>query len=705
VKPEEEERVPTSLLDRKETHFVLWRPGPRDPAPKLVIGVGVFKPGSPAALAEERSVAMAPAGESGDVWEISAASLGLREGQVYHYWFEVPDTAPFRSSGIPLRCTDPAATAVDWRLRANGGDNDAAAAIVRWRNGKLVPTDAESEPVPFDSAAHAEARDVSMAKLPPNNRLVIYELPTAWTTKGDLVDAHDVGTGTFRDVRALIEGRPKTRAGHFTHLRRFEHRHLVDLGINALELLPPADTFADRKSWGYATSNYFAPDFDLGRPLDPAQSAAANDARASTAVGDLLALVRSCHDHGIRFFYDAVMAFANHDPYRIADFLDFHVFFNHGDPEQGGRDGFGGDLWKYGFTRRTYDPVTGKTDELVRARRHMIAHLLHWMRQYHVDGLRLDSVNNYGSWDFAEDIRRETRAAWNARWQAEGNPAAGADERFLVVGEELSVPKALLGRLDGLWNEDWKRMVRKVIVGQNADGEPSFEWSVRKLVDCRNLGFADGTQAVNYLGSHDVGGQGNERLYNYLDFAGVTFKEKPIKLAFACLLTSVGIPMILAGDEFGDQHDIDIFNGDRDGRTPDTNKQIDPVNFDRLDTDPWRQDLFRYVSRLVKLRTGAAALGVNDTAFIHVDFNDGKRVLVWKRGRDGVDDPVVVVANFSDWGTADPLNPAAEYVVSSWPATPAGKQWREVTQDRVVAAGRAGREPLFPWEAKVYALV
>lgn len=704
--------MPSSFLDRKQTHFVLWRPGAQQPPPKLVIGVGVFKAGSPPALSEERSIPMAPAGESGELWELPAASLNLREGQVYHYWFEVPDTAPFRAPHALLRCTDPAAYAVDWRLRANGGDNDAAAAIIRWRNGKLVPSDAAGEPILFDQAAGGEARDVAMTSLPANNRLVIYELPTAWTKTGDLVDAQNVGVGTFRDVLGLIEGRPAARGGHFTHLRRFDRQHLLDLGINALELLPPADTFADRKSWGYATSNYFAPDFDLGRPLDPTQSAAANDARPSTAVGDLLALVRACHGHGIRFFYDAVMAFANHDPYRMADFLDFHVFFtnlkdgpfDHLDPEQDGRDGFGGDLWKYAFAQQSYDPLTGNTSNLVRARRHMIAHLLHWMRQYHLDGLRLDSVNNYGNWDFAEEIRRETRAAWNARWRAEGNPVTGADERFLVVGEELSVPKALLGRLDGLWNEDWKRIVRKVIVGRNADGEPSFEWSVRKLIDCRNLGFTDGTQAVNYVGSHDVGGQGNERLYNYLDFAGVAFKEKPIKLAFACLLTAVGVPMILAGDEFGDQHDIDIFRGDRDGRTPDTNKQLDPVNFDRLDSDPWRQDLFRYVSRLVKLRTQAEALAVNDTTFIHVDFNDGKRVVAWKRGREGIDDPVVVVANFSDFGTADPMNPASEYVVPGWPATPPGKQWREVTLERLVPVARVGREPLFPWEAKVYAL-
>jgi pullulanase len=401
-----------------------------------------------------------------------------------------------------------------------------------------------------------------------------------------------------------------------------------------------------------------------------------------------------------------VMAFSNHDPYRVAAFLDYHVQFNQGDPEQAARDGFGGDLWKYAFFTRSYDPVTGTSGDLARARRHMIAHLLYWMRQYHVDGLRLDSVNNFGNWDFAEDVRRETRAAWNARWRAEGNAAddAAANGRFLVVGEELSVPKGLLGRVDALWNEEWKWLVRRVILGRQADGDVSFEETVRRLIDCRAMGFADGSQAVNYVGSHDVGGAGNERLFTFLRFAGLGEERKRLKLAFACLLTAVGIPMILAGDEFADEHDIDIFNGHRDGRSPDTNKQLDPVNFDRLDTDPARQEIFQYVSRLVRLRTRADALSVNDTAFIHADFNDGKRVLAWRRGRDGIDDPVVVVANFSDWGSENPDSPAAEYVIPGWPATPAGRRWREVTGERLVDPARVGREALYPWEAKVYTL-
>jgi len=65
----------------------------------------------------------------------------------------------------------------------------------------------------------------------------------------------------------------------------------------------------------------------------------------------------------------------------------------------------------------------------------------------------------------------------------------------------------------------------------------------------------------------------------------------------------------------------------------------------------------------VKFRTSHRALSVNDTDFLHVDFNDGKRVLVWRRGRAGSDRQVVVVANFSDFVTANAGSPSAEYRV------------------------------------------
>jgi pullulanase len=48
-------------------------------------------------------------------------------------------------------------------------------------------------------------------------------------------------------------------------------------------------------------------------------------------------------------------------------------------------------------------------------------------------------------------------------------------------------------RLDALWNEDFKHLVRHAILGEAAPGL-SFEDTVRRLVDCRRLGFSDGAQ-------------------------------------------------------------------------------------------------------------------------------------------------------------------------------------------------------------------
>ena len=157
--------------------------------------------------------------------------------------------------------------------------------------------------------------------------------------------------------------------------------------------------------------------------------------------------------------------------------------------------------------------------------------------------------------------------------------------------------------------------------------------------------------------------------------------------------------MILAGEEFADQHDL----FDRTGNVSQGGgKQVDPVNFSRL-TEDWRRRVKDYVARLIKLRTTSDALAVNDTEFIHVDFNEGKRVLVWRRGRPDREKIVVVVANLSDFITSEPFSSLAEYRVHNWPRIATGRKWREITQDRDVPLEWAGREPIFPWEAKVYA--
>jgi pullulanase len=689
------------LLKRRTTHFVLWRPRNTATPPRLIIGR--FQPGNPPSLADDQQFPLTQTAGFPDLWEIAASACDLQDGLVYHYWFEVDDSDPGRSPPARIRCTDPAAGSVDWRLRAPAlpapynDDDRHAASVVRFAQGQLVPCDPGGEVGSF-------AGDPGPAGLPPNNRMVIYELPTAWT-QTHTAGGKEVGVGTFRDVTALVDR--DAGGANFAHLDVTQpgRSYLAELGVNALELLPPADSFFKR-TWGYDTANFFAPDAELGQPEGNSWP---------TANQDLAALVRACHRAGVRFLVDMVMAFARHGAYQNANFPEFHIDDPKGHPDdpdaktsgrgyggQAVRDGFGSVLFRYtASVAGAYDPVGGQAGPLVPARQLMKAQLARWMADFRIDGVRMDSVENVANWDFVGEFKDLARRLWKERWDAQGL-GAGADERFLVVGEELSLPLGLLtqGRLDGLWNEAFKKLVRCAVRGRNADDEPSFEWTVRKAIDCRHLGFADGAQAVNYLTSHDVEGPGNERLYNYLLNCGIWDTKKRIQLAFACLLTAVGIPMILAGDEFADQHDRLDEHG---WVTESGGKEVDPVNYSRL-SDPWRREVFDYVARLVKFRTGCEALSVNDTAFIHADFNDGKRVLAWRRGRPDGDGPVVVVANFSDFGS-DLSRPGAEYVVPNWPATPPGRQWKEVTQDRIVPPEWVGREPLYAWEAKVYTVV
>lgn len=682
--------IHVDILKRKQTHFVLWRPRITNPAPKLFIG----KFSQP--LSEFKEFSLVNEANFPELWEIAAANCNLEDGEVYYYWFKVVNTDAYSptSNNEILYCTDPMAFTVDRNCHRSapvpkdvpsgmkGITKPYPASVILYQGGELVACDPNKQTADWSN-------DPEKATLPVNNKIVIYELPTRWShISSEALNGVDIGNGTFQDVLALIV--PEKTSPNFPTIAALNNNraHLLELGINALELLPPADS-SQKDNWGYGTANYFAPYYYLG--LAPGNS-------ESTASYDLTHLIKTCHQNRIRFFKDAVMAFCTDMPYRHINYLDFLIKHtdSNDDPEQNGRDGFGGDLIKYGYLVQGYNPITGETSDIYPSREFLKAYIYHWMDYFRIDGLRLDSVNNINNYDFLQELKDLSRDFWRQQ--------GGRDDNFLVVGEELSEPMALINqnRLDGMWHERFKHIVRQVILGKNWDGEPSFELSVRKMIDCRLLGFRDGTQAINYITSHDVGGMGNERLYNWLNFANIFDKEQRAKLAFVCLLTAVGIPMILAGEEFVDE--MESQNFDTNIKEDDRNniKQVDPVNFDRLN-DAWRKEVFNYVARLVKFRTTSNALAVNDTNFIHVDFNEGKRVIVWQRGIG--DEIVVVVANFSDWGTTDSTNPNAHYIVNNWPNLPKGKKWREITQERDVSVEWAGKEPLMPWEAKVYATV
>jgi 1,4-alpha-glucan branching enzyme len=163
--------------------------------------------------------------------------------------------------------------------------------------------------------------------------------------------------------------------------------------------------------------------------------------------------------------------------------------------------------------------------------------------------------------------------------------------------------------------------------------------------------------------------------------------ERRAKLAFVCLLTSMGVPMIFAGEEFGEER----------YSSWESHRVSDYIDWERLSDlkHDWRRRLFEYVSTLVRLRTTCPALHVNDTEFIYFDRSRDSRIVAWMRGQ-GTKTPVVVVANFSDEDT-----PGPQYVVPNWPPS-VRHGCRDVTQGRDVPDKWVGREPLLRWEAKFY---
>ena len=126
---------------------------------------------------------------------------------------------------------------------------------------------------------------------------MLYELPAAWTRQAD-AGGRDTGVGSFRDVIALLDAGVAGDPFTDSEVTRAGRAYLKELGVNGLELLPPADSFYNRQ-WGYGTTNFLAPDFEFGFPRSYSFPAPNRD---------LVDLVRTCHVQGVRFFVDAVMA-------------------------------------------------------------------------------------------------------------------------------------------------------------------------------------------------------------------------------------------------------------------------------------------------------------------------------------------------------------------------------------------------------------
>ena len=479
-----------------------------------------------------------------------------------------------------------------------------------------------------------------------NHQLVIYEMPMRWMESAP-ERIRQVGLGTFEKVV-------------FAHLDR-----LQALGINAIELLPVQDS-PDTLNWGYGTRFFFAPDLDMGPPLD------------------LKFFVKQCHRRGIRVIFDVVMNHARNCPLEHLDQARF--FLSAGDEERGYRgDDYGARLFRYWPGQDGQAPAQ---DFQLRMADFLIT-------EYHADGFRIDEFRGINNWAFVQRFRDH---AWRTHQQV------FPTRPFIVIAEDSwrragitqAAPHNPNGRqvTDSMWNFAFRDELRRAFRGRmdTAWGEPPRRERVRWMLTGGRIwddwkrqaetGFQDISQAVNYLTSHDVEQEDEKRIMNDLltplleehgyratvddirwiadrldaDAADAASGRQRylhglalerLRSAFCLLMTAVGMPMILAGDEFGDVHDLDHSNWRL--------KMSDPVDWGRLQHSANNRRLCEQVSELIGMRTRHPALARNETAFFHFhpDFDQpaGTEVFAMCRTGDrdlGSQQQVVVIANLCE---------------------------------------------------------
>ena len=416
--------------------------------------------------------------------------------------------------------------------------------------------------------------------------------------------------------------------------------HLVELGVTHLELMPVAEFSGDR-GWGYDGVDLYAPHHAYGGP------------------DGLKRLVDACHAQGVAVLLDVV--------------------YNHLGPA-------GNYLGRFGpyFTDRYATPwgeavnLDGPGSDEVR--RFFIDNALMWLRDYHIDGLRLDAVHailDTSAVHFLEQLAAEVKEL-----------AAGLGRHLVLVAEsDLNDPRLVRSPqvggygLDAQWNEDFHHALQALLTGERQGYYQDFG-RLEQLAAVLSRGFCyDGRYSpfrrrrhgrsargipvhrfVGCLQNHDqVGNRARGERTAALLTPGL------LRVGAALVMTSPFVPMLFQGEEWGastpflyftDHRERALAEAVRRGRREEfaafdreTEGLADPqaeetFHRSRLDwSEPGREPhrgLLRWYRELAALRRRRPVLREGRLEEIGVRWDEGERWLVMVRGE------VVTACNFAD---------------------------------------------------------
>ena len=478
---------------------------------------------------------------------------------------------------------------------------------------------------------------------------------------------------TFEWSDVSWQGPPLTGAiiyelhiGTFTQRGTFDGaidrlQYLYDLGITHIEIMPVAE-FAGGRGWGYDGVDLFAVNHCYGGP------------------DGLKRFVDACHAHGIAVILDVV--------------------YNHFGP-------IGSYVSKFGpyLTDKHKTPwgaainMDDKGSDEVR--QFFFDNARMWMRDYHIDGLRLDAIHEIfdrSAVHFLEQLSADI-----------DNLSATLGRRLVVIAEsDLNDPKIVRSieasgyGMDAQWSDDFHHSLATIVFTEPGhqgyyDDFGAFETLAKAVKEIfvydgqhskyrgRSHGRpVDGLSAhhfINFLQNHDQ--VGNRALGDRIQHS---IGLDRTRAALGLILTAPMIPMLFMGEEyaastpflyFADHEDEEMARLVSEGRK----KEFAAFGFEGTDIpnpeDPstftnsklnWQEVLegehaamHAYVRDLIRLRRKSPSLNDGDRGHLRVTFSDEKAWLRMDRRQ------VSIFLNLGAASADFPISPGHRIVIASKP--------------------------------------
>ena len=300
--------------------------------------------------------------------------------------------------------------------------------------------------------------------------------------------------------------------------------HLVDLGVTAVELMPVVE-FPGRRGWGYDGVDLWAPHSAYGGPEG------------------FKRLVDACHARGLAVVLDVVYNHLGPDGNYLGVYGPY--FTDHYATPWG---------QAVNFDQADSDPV----------RAFVVDNACMWVRDYHVDGLRLDAVHAIVD-SSAVTIVEEIATSVHALAASLGRPV------WVVAESDLNDPRVIRAvdvggyGCDAQWSDDFHHALHAVLSGDRTGYYGDFGSLAQLAKALRQAWVYDGCRSSHRRRRHGrpPTGLSGDKFFGYLqnhdqignratgERSSMLMGTGSLKVAAALVLCSPFVPMLFQGEEWG----------------------------------------------------------------------------------------------------------------------------------------------------------